>query len=89
MGLGDVAVPVPDGDPRFLGEGGDTVELVIDEAFQRRYIEHGDARGILLIDPRENGKESRFGFARGGFFIVVFLTSFPDTAGGDGNLHSI
>ena len=68
VGAGHIPVPVEDGDVRLVGQFRDSPKLIVDQAFQRGDVQHGNAGGVVLVDLGEDGKESRLRLAgrRGG-----------------------
>ena len=87
VGACHIPVPVKDGNARLIGQFRDALKLIVDQAFQGRDIQHGNAGHILLVDLGENGKESRLRLAgrRGGGDqeIVIRIKDHP----GGGDLH--
>ena len=63
---GDIAVPMPDGDVRFLAQVVQAIELIVDEGLERSDVERSHAGGRIFPKQREDGEEGGFRLSRGG-----------------------
>ena len=64
--LGDVAVPVPDGDTRLLTQLVQALKLVVDERLQRPDVQCAHGAGRILGEERQNREKGGLGLAGGG-----------------------
>ena len=60
-----VSVPSGDSNPGFFTQFIQPPELIVDQCLQRSDVQNAYAPGWFLIQKRQDGKESRFGFTRG------------------------
>ena len=87
VGLGHIAVPVPDGNVRFLAQLVQPLELVVDEGFQRPDVDRSHRGRGIFAELGENGEERCLCLSRSGGRtkqqVVVGVEN--DIAGGDLN----
>ena len=87
VGLGHIAVPVPDGNVRFLAQLVQPLELVVDEGFQRPDVDRAHRGRGIFAELGENGEERCLCLSRSGGRtkqqVVVGVEN--DIAGGDLN----
>ena len=66
VGIGDVAVPVPDRDLRLFEQVVEPQKLVVNQGLERGNVEAADRRGRMLGEERHDREKGSLGLAGGG-----------------------